>query len=60
MSDDGWRARIRWVVVHPDLPEVLLARRDGGLALPEAARPGQVWIGDPREVMAPLRKLLGG
>ena len=60
MSDDGWRARIRWVVVHPDLPEVLLARRDGGLALPEAERPGQVWIGDPGEVMAPLRELLGG
>jgi hypothetical protein len=60
MSDDGWRARIRWVVVHPDLPEVLLARRDGGLALPEAERPGQVWIGDPGEIMAPLRELLGG
>ena len=60
MSDDGWRARIRWVVVHPDLPEVLLARRDGGLALPEAERPGQIWIGDPGEVMAPLRELLGG
>ena len=60
MSDDGWRARIRWVVVHPDLPKVLLARRDGGLALPEAERPGQVWIGDPGEVMAPLRELLGG
>jgi Phosphotransferase enzyme family len=60
MSDDGWRARIRWVVVHPDLPEVLLARRDGGLALPAAERPGRVWIGDPGEVLAPLRELLGG
>jgi hypothetical protein len=60
MSDDGWRARIRWVVVHPDRPEVLLARRDGGLVLPETERPGQVWIGDPGEVMAPLRELLGG
>jgi hypothetical protein len=60
MSDDGWRARIRWVVVHPDQPRVLLARRDGAFVLPEAERPGQVWLGDPGEVMAPLRELLGG
>src|SRR4029453_19303941 len=60
MSDDGWRSRIRWVVVHPDQPKVLLARRDGALALPDAERPGQVWLGDPGEVVAPLRELLGG
>jgi hypothetical protein len=60
MRHDGWRARIRWVVVHPDEPRVLLARRDGGLVLPEAERPGQVWIGDPGEVLPPLRELLGG
>jgi Phosphotransferase enzyme family len=60
MSDDGWRARIRWVVVHPDQPRVLLARRDGALVLPEAERPGQVWLGDPGEIVAPLRELLGG
>jgi hypothetical protein len=60
MSDDGWRSRIRWVVVHPDQPRVLLARRDGALALPEAERPGQAWLGDPGEVVAPLRELLGG
>jgi Phosphotransferase enzyme family len=60
MSADGWRARIRWVVVHPDRPRVLLARRDGALVLPEAERPGQVWLGDPGEVVAPLRELLGG
>src|SRR5215212_3275726 len=60
MRDDGWRARIRWVVVHPDLPEVLLARRDGDLVLPEAERPGQVFIGDPGELLPPLREQLGG
>jgi hypothetical protein len=60
MSDDGWRSRIRWVVVHPDQPKVLLSGRDGGLALPEAERPGQVWLGDPGEVLPPLRELLGG
>jgi hypothetical protein len=60
MSDDGWRARIRWVVMHPDLPKVLLANRDGGLVLPEAERPGQVWIGEPGDVLPPLRALLGG
>src|SRR5919107_625720 len=60
MRDDGWRAYIRWVVVHPDLPEVLLAHRDGRLVLPEAERPGQVWIGDPGEVLPPLRDLLAG
>ena len=41
MSDDGWRARIRWVVVHPDQPKVLPARRGGSLVLPEAERPGR-------------------
>jgi hypothetical protein len=60
MSDDGWRASIRWVVVHPDQPRVLLARRDGGLGLPEVERPGQVWIGDPGDVLPSLRALLGG
>jgi hypothetical protein len=60
MTDDGWRARIRWVVVHPDQPRVLLALREGAPALPEAERPGQVWLGDPGEVVAPLRELLGG
>jgi hypothetical protein len=59
-DDDGWRARIRWVVVHPDQPRVLLAHRDGALVLPEAERPGQAWLGDPGEVVAPLRELLGG
>ena len=60
MDDDGWLARIRWVVVHPHRPEVLLAHRDGGLVLPEAERPGHVWVGDPREVLPSLRELLGG
>jgi hypothetical protein len=60
MRDDGWRSQIRWVVVHPDQPRVLLARRDGALALPEAEQPGQVWLGDPGELVAPLRELLGG
>ena len=59
MRDDGWRASIRWVVVHPDLPEVL-ARRDGRLGLPEAERAGQVWVGDPAAVLPLLRELLGG
>ena|SRR5829696_4851089 len=60
MHDDGWRACIRWVVVHPHLPEVLLAHRDGRLVLPEAERPGQIWVGDPGAVLPPLRELLGG
>jgi hypothetical protein len=36
MSDDGWRPRIRWVVVHPDREAVLVVRRDGAACLPEA------------------------
>jgi hypothetical protein len=60
MRDGGWRASIRWVVVHPDLAEVLLARRAGRLGLPEAERPGQVWVGDPAAVLPLLRELLGG
>jgi hypothetical protein len=31
MSEDRWRTRLRWVVVHPHDPAVLLARRDGAL-----------------------------
>ncbi|HET7517498.1 MAG TPA: phosphotransferase, partial [Actinomycetes bacterium] len=42
MSDGGWRARIRWVVVHPDREAVLVARRDGAVRLPEAER----WLGE--------------
>jgi len=41
MDEDRWRTRLRWVVVHPDGPQVLLARRDGALALPE----GMAWVG---------------
>jgi hypothetical protein len=35
MSDTGWRSRIRWVVVHPHRPAVLMVERAGRLALPE-------------------------
>ena len=59
MSDDGWRNRIRWVVVHPDREAVLVARRDGTVRLPEAEQPGQVWTPDPAEVLPGLRDLLG-
>jgi hypothetical protein len=59
MSEDRWRTRLRWVVVHPDGPKVLLARRDGALALPEVERPGQLWTADPAEVLPALRELLG-
>ena len=59
MSDDGWRARIRWVVVHPGRDAVLVARPDGVVRLPEAERPGRVWTADPAEVLPGLRELLG-
>jgi hypothetical protein len=59
MGDGAWRTRIRWVVVHPDDPRVLLARRGGELVLPQAERPGQVWTADPEEVLPALRELLG-
>ena len=59
MDDDGWRTCLRWVVVHPHDPAVLLARRDGVLALPETERPGQVWTADPAEVLPALGELLG-
>src|SRR5512133_160924 len=60
MSEDRWRTRLRWVVVHPDRPQVLLARRrDGALALPEVERPGQLWTADPTEVLPALCELLG-
>jgi hypothetical protein len=59
MSDDRWRTRLRWVVAHPHHPQVLLARRDGALVLPETERPGQVWTADPAEVLPALVELLG-
>ena len=59
MDEDRWRTRLRWVVVHPDGPQVLLARRDGDLALPEVEHPGQLWTADPDEVLPALRELLG-
>jgi hypothetical protein len=59
MDEGGWRTRLRFVVVHPEDPAVLLARRDGALALPEVERPGQVWTADPDEVLPALRELLG-
>ncbi|MFL6183897.1 MAG: hypothetical protein ACJ745_03465, partial [Actinomycetes bacterium] len=59
MSEDRWRTRLRWVVVHPHDPAVLLARRDGVLTLPETERPGQVWTADPAEVLPALGELLG-
>jgi hypothetical protein len=59
MSDDGWRARIRWVVVHPGRDMVLVARPDGVVRLPETELPGRVWTADPSEVLPGLRELLG-
>ena len=59
MDEDRWRTRLRWVVVRPDGPQVLLARRDGALALPEVERPGRLWTADPDEVLPALRELLG-
>ena len=59
MSDGGWRTRLRWVVLHPDDPAVLAARRDGSLVLPETERPGQVWTAEPGEVLPQLVSLLG-
>ena len=59
MTDDGWRARIRWVVVHPGRDAVLVARPDGVVRLPETELPGRVWTADPSEVLPGLRELLG-
>jgi hypothetical protein len=59
MREDGWRARIRWVVVHPDQEAVLVDRRDGAVRLLETERPGPVWTADPAEVLPGLRDLLG-
>jgi Phosphotransferase enzyme family len=59
MDEDRWRTCLRWVVVHPHDPAVLLARRDGALALPETERPGRVWTAEPAEVLPALGELLG-
>jgi hypothetical protein len=57
MSEDGWRTHIRWVVVHPTEPRVLATRRAGEPVLPETERPGQVWTGDPEDVLPTLRQI---
>jgi hypothetical protein len=59
MSDSGWRARIRWVVVRPHDPAVLLLGEPGALALPEAELPGQVWTAEAEATTAVLRTLVG-
>jgi hypothetical protein len=47
MNDADWRSRVRWVVVHPDRPEVLALEQAGGLALPETELPAKVWTPRP-------------
>jgi hypothetical protein len=59
VDEDRWRTCLRWVVVHPHDPAVLLPRRDGALTLPETERPGQIWTADPAEVLPALGELLG-
>jgi hypothetical protein len=59
MSEDQWRTCLRWVVAHPQRPEVLLGHRDGALVLPQTEGPGQAWTADPAEVLPALVELLG-
>jgi hypothetical protein len=59
MDDSGWRSRIRWVVVHPDRPAVLLMERTGALALPETELPAKVWTADATAILPALRELVG-
>jgi hypothetical protein len=59
MNDWEWRTRIRWVVVHPDRPEVLGVERAGVLALPETKLPAKVWTADAPAVLPALRELVG-
>ena len=59
MDDSEWRSRIRWVVVHPDRPAVLLVERAGALALPETELPAKVWTADATVILLALRALVG-
>ena len=59
MDDSGWRSRIRWVVVHPDRPALLLVERAGALALPETELPAKVWTADAKAILPALRELVG-
>jgi hypothetical protein len=59
MGEDGWRTRIRWVVVHPHDPKALLLGAPGAPALPAAELPGQVWTADAEATVAALRALVG-
>jgi hypothetical protein len=59
MGEEGWRTRIRWVVVHPRDPKALMLAAAGAPALPAAELPGQVWTADAEATVAALRELLG-
>jgi hypothetical protein len=59
MSDSGWRSRIRWVVVHPHHPEVLMVQQAGVLALPETELKAEVWTADATATLPGLRELVG-
>ena len=59
MGDSEWRSRIRWVVVHPHRPEVLLVRQADRLALPETELRAQVWTADAAATLPALRELVG-
>src|SRR5262245_36265457 len=59
MSDSGWRSRIRWVVVRPDRPQLLLVDRAGGLALPETELGDQMWTADASATLPALEQRVG-
>jgi len=58
VSDPAWRTLIRWVVVHPRLPELLLLGT-GARTLPETDLPGRVWTAEGEAATAALRERTG-
>jgi aminoglycoside phosphotransferase (APT) family kinase protein len=59
VSDPAWRTVIRWAVVHPRLPELLVLDGRGAAALPETDLPGQVWTADCEAAIRALRERAG-
>jgi hypothetical protein len=59
MNDADWRSRVRWVVVHPDRPQVLAVEQAGVLALPETELPAKVWTAEATAILPALGELVG-
>lgn len=58
MTEAGWRSDVRVLLVHPDLPAVLMHAGDRGWRLPRVRLPERVSLEDPATLIAAVRAQL--